>query len=88
MSLTPDLGVLAIAAFFVVVFALSVRDNRRRKARRNSLRRAPDGSYVWIDFDGAARRSANHPEKPGGAWYDEPGGDGYSGGDGGDGGGD
>ena len=71
--------------------ARSIWDAQRRDKRKKTLRRESDGGYVWIEFDGTPRRSDRHPEKEGGAWYNEPGGDGHDSGhdsgDGGDGGG-
>ncbi|WP_136442181.1 hypothetical protein [Pacificoceanicola onchidii] len=77
----------ALAAFSLFgIWVLILRQRRYRK-RRDSLHQDSSGSWVWTDFDGSPRSSLTHPDRKGGDWYSEPGGDGFDAGGGGDGGG-
>ncbi|MGH1416170.1 MAG: hypothetical protein ACRBB0_21965 [Pelagimonas sp.] len=84
------LGVLVVVAIGLIWAGLSIRKSRQRKKRRASLHQDSTGTWFWTDFDGSSRSSSTHPDRKGGDWYSEPGGDGYDGGSdgGGDGGGD
>ncbi|AUR02406.1 hypothetical protein PhaeoP72_00402 [Phaeobacter inhibens] len=64
---TPLISWILILAFGV--FALW--DYRRKKRRRDSLRKEPDGTWTWIGLDGSEYKSPNHPDRPGGDWYAE-----------------
>lgn len=48
------------------------RRNRLLARRKNSLRYDEvAGVYVWLGLDGVQRTSEIHPDRQGGAWYDE-----------------
>ena len=59
-----------------IVFFQAYRDYTRRR----SLRQREDGLYVWVEWTGDERCSAEDPSETGGLW-DGEGGDGDGGGD-------
>ncbi|MDF9301355.1 hypothetical protein P5P81_01910 [Tritonibacter mobilis] len=65
----PDSLITWLSILFFLGFAFW--NYRRHKRRRDSLKREPDGTWVWVDFDGSENRSTAHPARPGGKWWEE-----------------
>ncbi|MGH1416172.1 MAG: hypothetical protein ACRBB0_21975 [Pelagimonas sp.] len=67
------------SGFIVVLAVLRWREKRRKERRWQSLRSLPGGLWIWTEHDGTEMRSDIHPQRPGGAWFNEGGWFGYKG---------
>ena len=65
---TPEHGWQFSVLGAVAVIGVLLLARWRKQVRRDTLVRMSDGTYVWREWHGGKRMSAQDPSAPGGQW--------------------